>query len=221
VIESNPVSHDDSLPGVGPSPEVMGLIFATGENQPPQLARSPQAYVMFQVTKVIPPQTPTLDQIKNKVAADFTNERVNDLLQKKTKELADRAHVLHDLAKAAKEQGATVKTSDLVGSSAQVPDIGSMAGPASIAFKMKPGEISGPLNAGTKGVVLQVTDRQEPSANDPAFASQRDQISDQLLQQKQQQVLGLFFDNLDGRLKKEGKVKVNNAEMNALTKNRG
>ncbi|HST79076.1 MAG TPA: peptidyl-prolyl cis-trans isomerase, partial [Verrucomicrobiae bacterium] len=220
VVQSNPISRADVLPGVGPAPDVMGLIFATQANSAPQIARAPQGYVMFQVTRIFPPSTPTLDQIKDKVAADFTNERATDVLQKKIKELADRAHVLHDLAKAAKEQGATVKTSDLVTRTSQIPDFGPMAGQASVAFSMKPGEISGPLNLGDKEGVLQVVDRQEPSATDASFASQRDQLTEQLAQQKRQQTLGLFLDSLDTRLKKEGKLKVNEAEMTALTKTR-
>jgi peptidyl-prolyl cis-trans isomerase D len=221
VVQSNPISRADTLPGVGPAPEVMSLIFATDEKSGPQIARSQQGYVVFQVTKVTPQSTPALDEIRDKVATDFKNQRGNDLLQKKVKELADRAHVLHDLAKAAKEQGATVKTSDLVSRSSQVPDIGSMSGPASAAFNLKPGEISGPLNLGSKALVVAVMDRQEPSASDPAFAGQRDQLAEQLAQQKKEEALNLFLSNLDERLKKEGKLKINNAEMNALTKARG
>ncbi|HKT50635.1 MAG TPA: peptidyl-prolyl cis-trans isomerase [Candidatus Angelobacter sp.] len=220
VVQSNPISRADVLPGVGPAPEVMGLIFASEANSAAQIARAQTSYVVFQVTKITPPSTPTLDEIKDKVSADFTNERATDLLQKKIKELADRAHVLHDLAKAAKEQGATVKTSDLVSRTSQVPDFGSMAGQASVAFTMKPGEISGPLNLGDKEGVLQVVDRQEPSNTDATFASQRDQLTEQLAQQKRQQALGLFMDSLDARLKNEGKLKINNAEMSALTKTR-
>lgn len=221
VVQSNPISRTDTLPGVGTAPEVMSLIFASDEKSGAQIARSQQGYVVFQVTKITPASTPALEEIKDKVATDFQNQRGNDLLQKKVKELADRAHALHDLAKAAKEEGATVKTSELVSRSSQVPDIGSMSGPAGAAFNLKPGEISGPLNLGSKGLVLAVTDRQEPSTGDPAFAGQRDQLAEQLAQQKKEEALNLFLSNLDERLKKEGKLKINNAEMNALTKTRG
>lgn len=221
VVQSNPVGRTDVLPGVGPAPEVMSLIFATDEKSGPQIARSQQGYAVFQVTKITPASTPSLEEIKDKVATDFKNERGNDLLQKKVKELADRSHVLHDLARAAKEEGATVKSSELVSRSSQVPDIGPMSGPASAAFNLKQGEISGPLNLGSKGLVLSVTERQEPSTSDPDFARQRDQLAEQLTQQKREEALTLFLGNLDERLKKEGKLKINNAEMNALTKTRG
>ncbi len=56
------------------------------------------------------------------------------LLAQKTQELSDRAHAEHDLKKAAKELGATVKTSDLVDPTAQVPDIGALTGAAAQLF---------------------------------------------------------------------------------------
>ena len=122
--------------------------------------------------------------------------------------------------KAAKEAGATVKTSDLVSRTQQVPDIGSMSGPASAAFTMKQGEISGPLNLGASQAVLQIVERQEPSTSDPEFAKQRDQLRERLASQKRQEVLGLFVNDLNTRLEKEGKVKINKTEMDNLAKSR-
>ncbi|HEX5433543.1 MAG TPA: peptidylprolyl isomerase, partial [Candidatus Angelobacter sp.] len=221
VVESNPITRSAVLPGVGPAPELLEQIFATTAGSAPQIARAQQGYVVFQVTKVTPASTPTLDEIKSKVTADFVNQRANEMLQKQLKELADRARVLHDLAKAAKEQGATVKSVDMQGRSDTVPGLGSMSGPLSVAFNLKPGEISAPLNLGDKGAVLQVTDRQVPSTSDPSFAATRDQLTEQLMQQKRQQALALFMSNVDARLKKDGKLKINNAELSSLTKNRG
>jgi peptidyl-prolyl cis-trans isomerase D len=221
VIQSNPVSRGEELPGIGASREVMSSVFAVGDKAPPQVERFGQGYVVFQVTRIDPPKTPAFEEVKDRVTGDFKSERANALLQKKTKELADRAHVEHDLAKAAKEAGAALKTSDLVARTAQVPQLGSMSGPASVAFSMKPGEISGPLSAGANGAVLQLTDRQEPSVSDPAFAQGRDALVEQLTGQKREQALELFMSNLSDRLEKEKKVKINKAEMDRLTKGRG
>ncbi|HLW55336.1 MAG TPA: peptidylprolyl isomerase [Candidatus Angelobacter sp.] len=209
VITSNPISRGESLPGVGAAPEVMNAIFATPEKTPPQSGRYPQGYVLFQVTKIDPSKTPAFDEIKERVESDFKTQRGNEMLQKKVQELADRAHAEHDLAKAAKEAGATVKTSDLVSPSSQVADLGAMNSQLSAAFSLKPGEISGPLNMGQKGVVLQVTDKQEPSLTDPQFTKDRDALQEQLSSQKRQQALELFMANLSDRLKKEGKLKEN------------
>ena len=53
-----------------------------------------------------------------------------------------------------------------------------MTGQAAVAFSMKPGDISGPINSGANGVVISVTEVQAPSEAD--FAAKRDQIRDTL-----------------------------------------
>jgi peptidyl-prolyl cis-trans isomerase D len=138
------------------------------------------------------------------------------LLSQKLQELSDRAKSEHDLKRAAKELGATVKTSDLVAPDGQVPDVGSMAGQASVAFNMKPGDISGPINSGANGVVIALVANEKPS--DADFAAKRDQIRDSLLQGKQQELFGLFVSNLRDQMEKSGKIKINQDEMKQLTR---
>ena len=125
--------------------------FRAKKNDPPATAPTPEGYAIYQVTEIQPPQTPTFEQIKAKVEEQFKDQRAQALLAQKTQELSDRAHADHDLDKAAKEVGATVKTSDLVDRTSQVPDLGAMTGPAAVAFSMKPGEISGPIQGGANG----------------------------------------------------------------------
>lgn len=220
VVSSNLITHNDALPGIGPQPPLMDAVFATTEKAGPQVTQTPQSTVVFEVTKVEPARTPSFEEIKDRVSTEFKNQRASDVLRRKVQEMADRAHAEHDLGKAAKEAGATIKTSDLVSRTQQVPEIGSMSGPASAAFSMKQGEISGPLNLGTSQAVLQVLERQEPSSTDPEFAKQRDQLRERLASQKRQEVLTLFVTDLNTRLEKEGKVKINKTEMDNLTKSR-
>jgi peptidyl-prolyl cis-trans isomerase D len=220
VITSNPITKNDALPGIGAQPQLMDAIFSANEKSGPQSTETPQSTVVFQVTKIESARTPSLEEIKDRVTTDFKNQRAADILRRKTQEMADRAHAEHDLAKAAKEAGATVKTSDLVSRTQQVPDIGSMSGAASAAFTMKQGEISGPLNLGASQAVIQVVERQEPSPTDAEFAKQRDQLRERLASQKRQEILGQFVNDLNTRLEKEGKVKINKTEMDNLAKSR-
>jgi peptidyl-prolyl cis-trans isomerase D len=220
VILSNPMNRGDLLPGIGPSPELSSMVFAGTEKSGPQVARYSQGYVIFEIAKIMPAATPSFEEIRDRVATEFKNQRGNDLLIKRTKEMADRAHAQHDLAKAAKEAGATVKTSELLTSNSQSPDLGSMSGPPSVAFTLKPGEISGPLSLGEKGAVLQVIDRQEPSLTDGQFAKEREGIEEELAGKKRNEAWQLFLSNLGNRLEKEGKVKLNKAEINNLIRSR-
>jgi peptidyl-prolyl cis-trans isomerase D len=219
VVTTDFVGRTDVLPGLGSSPQFMDAVFSQREKSPPDMAQLSQGAVVFQVEAIKPPATPTFEEIRSKVDGEFKNERASILLNQKTQELSDRAKSEHDLKKAAKELGATMKTSDFVLPDGQVPDIGSMAGQASVAFSMKPGEISGPVNAGNTGVVLSVIAKQEPTDQD--FAVKKDQIRDGLLRSKQQDLFGLFISNLRQQMEKSGKIKINEQEMKNLTKGQG
>ena len=218
VISTDFVDSKAALPGIGNDPQFMSTVFAQSQNAPPDQAQTHQGYAIYQVTAVKPPSTPTFDQIRGRVEQEFKNERVSQLLNQKTQELSDRAKADHDLKKAAKELGADYKTSDFVLPDGQVPDVGSMTGSAAVAFTLKPGEISGPIDAGNTGVVLSVTDRQAPT--DQEYAAKKDQIHDATLQQQQSEVFNLFLGNLRESMQKSGKIKINEKEMAALTKAR-
>ncbi len=143
VVTSDFFSRKDVVPGLGPSPQFMDAVFTDTQNSPPEMSSTSQGFAVFQLIAVKPQSTPTFDEIRSKVEEDFKTERSSVLLRQKTQELSDRAKAERDLKKAAKELGATMRTSDFVLPDGQVPDIGSMTGQASVAFSMKPGEISG------------------------------------------------------------------------------
>ncbi|MGA7302954.1 MAG: peptidylprolyl isomerase [Candidatus Sulfotelmatobacter sp.] len=216
VVTSDFFSRKDMVPGLGPSPQFMDAVFTTAEKSPPEMAPTTQGFAVFDLLAVKPQSTPTFDEIRSRVEEEFKNERSSVLLSQKTQELSDRAKAEHDLKKAAKELGATIKTSEFVAPDGQVPDIGSMTGQAAVAFNMKPGDISGPITSGSNGVVIDVTDVQAPSEAD--FAAKRDQIRDNLLQAKEQELFGLFVTNLREQMEKSGKIKINQDELKALTR---
>jgi peptidyl-prolyl cis-trans isomerase D len=215
VITSEFFGRKDMLPGLGPAPQFMDAVFTTAEKSPPEMAATSQGFALFDLLAVKPQSTPTFEEIRTQVEQEFKNERSSVLLSQKAQELSDRAKAEHDLKKAAKELGGTVKTSEFVSPDGQVPDIGSMTGPAAVVFSMKPGDISGPINSGANGVVIAITEVQAPSETD--FAAKRDQIRDTLLQGKEQELFGLFVTNLREQMEKAGKIKINQEEMKTLT----
>lgn len=219
VITTDFVSRNDSLPGIGSAPQFMDAVFSQAEKSPPAQAPLPQGSAIFEVLAVKPPSTPSFEEIRSRVESEFKNERTSALLSQKTRELSDRAKAAHDLKKAAKELGATVKTSDFVLPDGQVPDIGSMSGQASSAFSMKPGEISGPVTAANAGIVFSVTDKQEPSPQE--FEAKKDEIRDGLRQTKQSELFGLFVGNLRDQMEKSKKIQINPQEKERLTRSAG
>ena len=216
VVNGDWFARGDSLPGLGTAPEFMQAIFSAQEKSPPQSVGTQLGYVVFQVTGVKPPATPTFDEIRSQVESQFKTEKAAGMLEQKAAQISDRARALHDLKKAAKEVGAEVKTSDWLGAQSQAPDLGNMGGPASVAFAMKPGEISAPLFQGRTAAVLMVTDRQEAPAGD--VAKTQDQIRDQLLRTKRQEALELYLAGMVKRLEKEGKIRKNQQQIDAYTR---
>src|SRR5260221_294039 len=204
------------LPGLGPATQFMDAVFTAAEKSPADVDPASQGTVVFQLLAVKPAATPTFEEIRSRVEEEFKNERSSTLLSQKTQELSDRAKAGHDLKKAAKELGATVKTSDFVLPDGQVPDLGSMTGEASVVFTMKPGDISAPINNQGSGAVISVLEVQPPADTD--FAAKRDQIRETLLQGKQQEIFGLFISSLRDQMEKAGKIKINQDELKALTK---
>jgi len=216
VVTTDFFSRTDALPGIGAAPQFMDAVFAAQQKSPPDVAKLPQGYAIFQLEGVQPPATPTFEQIRARVEDEFKNERASVLLAQKTQELSDRAKSAHDLKKAAKELGAAVKTSDMVAPDGQVPDIGSLTGPANVVFSMKQGEISGPILNDSNGVVVELLEKLLPT--DQEFAQKKDQIRESLLQAKQNELFGLFVGNLRQQMEKTGKIKINEQELKNLSR---
>jgi peptidyl-prolyl cis-trans isomerase D len=204
-------SRSDHLPGLAATPQCMDA----ADKAPPDVVLVPQGYVVFQLLAIKPPATPTFEEIRSRVESEFKNERAAFLLQQKTQELSDRAKAAHDLKKAAKDLGATMKSSDLVPPDGQVPDIGSMTS-ANAIFSLKPGDISAPITAGGNGVVAQLLEKQIPT--DQEFVAKKDEIRQSLLEAKQNDLFGLFVANLRKDMEKSHRLKVNQEEMKNLTR---
>jgi peptidyl-prolyl cis-trans isomerase D len=169
----------------------------------------------FQAKSVVPAHAPTFADWKSHVEDDYRNEQVPALLSQKTAELAAKAKAENDLGKAAKEMGASVKTSDLVDQTGQVPELGAVGQVAPQLFDMTPGSISGPINAGRTGVVAKLVDKQQPS--DADIAKNLDQTRDQILEQKRQEAFEVFANSIINDYKKKNLVRMTAKAQSPLT----
>lgn len=209
VQTSDFVAAGGTLPGVSDSGKFLGAVFAaTKDGMPQAVDTGDGTYAVFRVTDVNSAHTPTFVEYKSHVLDDFRDQQVTSLLGRKTNELADRAKAEGDLAKAAKEVGATMKTSDLVGRDQQAPDLGDLAsGPAASLFDLNVGQISGPIENQTTGVVAKIDQKQTPSADD--LARNFDSTRETLLNQRRDQAYEVFVSDLVTRYEKAGRVLLN------------
>lgn len=207
LVTSQPVGRDGVIPALPDSSQILAKAFAAKQGDPPQSAPTGEGFAIFQVTGVAAAHAPTFADWKTHVLDDYRDEQLPALLAQKTNELANKARAMNDLDKAAKAVGATVKTSDLVGGSGQVPDFGEVAQVAPQLFDMPVGAISGPINAGRTGVVVKILDKQEPSADE--IAKNFDQTRDQVLDQKRNEAFGVFMSGVWDYYKKHNLIRMN------------
>ena len=207
VVTTPLVGSQGVISALPDSSAVIGKAFQSKQGDPAQFAPTGEGYAIFQVTGVAAAHAPNFDEYKTKIAEDYRDEQLPILLNQKTKELADKARSLNDLAKAAKELGATVKTSDLVGASGQVPDFGQVGQIAPQLLDMKVGDLSGPINAQRTGVVAKIVDKQEPSPEE--IAKSFDQTRDQILEQRRSEAFNVFLNSILDDYKKQKRILMN------------
>jgi peptidyl-prolyl cis-trans isomerase D len=207
LVNSQPVERDGVIAALPDSSQLLAKAFAAKQGDPPQSAPTGEGFAIFQVTGVEAAHAPAFADWKTHVLDDYRDEQLPALLGQKTKDLADKAKAMNDLSKAAKAVGATVKTSDLVGGSGQVPDFGEVAQVAPQLFDMTVGSISGPINAGRTGVVVKILDKQEPTADE--IAKNFDQTRDQVLEQKRNEAFSVFMSGVWDDYKKHNLIRFN------------
>ncbi len=207
LVTSEPVGRDGVIAALPDSSQLLAKAFQAKQGDPPQSAPTGEGYAIFQVTGEMAAHAPSFADWKTHVLDDYRDEQLPALLGQKTSELANKAKAMNDLAKAAKLEGATVKTSDLVGGTGQVPDFGEVAQVAPQLFDMTVGSISGPINAGRTGVVVKILDKQEPTTDE--IAQNFDRTRDQVLDQKRNEAFSVFMSGVWDDYKKHNLIRMN------------
>ena len=206
LVTTPPVAQQGSISALPDSSQLLKKAFAAKPGDPPQPATTGEGYAIFQVASVIPAHAPTFAEWKTNVLSDYRDQQLPRLIDQKTKELADQAQSVNDLAKAAKAVGAKVETSDLVTQADQVPDLGQLGQVAPQLFKLNVGNVSGPIITQNGGVVVKITDKQEPT---PAEVDKNlDQTRDALLAQRRSDAFSIFVSNVMNDYRKHGLIRM-------------
>jgi peptidyl-prolyl cis-trans isomerase D len=207
VVTTPPVGRDGVVAALPDSSQLLTRAFESKQADPPQSAPTGEGYAIFQVSGISSAHAPAFADWKTHVLDDYRDEQLPGLMNQKTNELSERAKSENSLAQAAKEMGATVKTSDLVGLDGQVPDFGQVAQVAPQLFELSVGNISGPINAQRTGVVAKILDKQEPSADD--IQKNFDTTKDMLIRSRQDEAFNVFMSGVLDNYKKHNLIRFN------------
>lgn len=206
VIVTDDLPATGVIAGVSDGAAMLQGAFAAAKGAAPASASTGDGYAVYQVDDIKAPHAPTFDQWKTTVLTDYRAQQIPGMLTAQINKLDARARELNDLRKAAAEMNIPIKSSDLVGKDGQVPDVGAMSGPASVAFSLPKGGISAPINTGRSGIVLAVVDKQEPSPED--IAKNFEATRQQMLDTRREEVFRVYLGTLAEKYKKAGAIRM-------------
>jgi peptidyl-prolyl cis-trans isomerase D len=175
--------------------------------------RIERGFVVLSVDKIVPAHQGKFAEVRDRVLADYRQEKSIELARSRADELVKRIQAGEDFSKAAKSLGFEVKTTDSFSRDGSVPDLGP-AKSLSAAFNMNVGQNSGPVSLNGNWLVYHIAAREEPNPAD--FPAQSAGIEQQLLQSKKSMAFEAFRDALENKMKQEGKLVISSDALNRL-----
>jgi len=213
IAETAPVGAAEPLLYFGNAPAVKDELFRLQQGQVSMPLKTDRGYVVLSLKTIIPPHAGTLEEERNKVAADLKREKAVQLAKSKAEELEKRVKAGEKLESAAKALGLDAKTSELLARSGSLPGVGS-GKQLGAAFQMKQGDVAPAMNLGSNWLVYRVTEKVEPNPAD--FESQKKSLTQAVLQDKRSLAYQAFQKALDDRLKREGKLAIMQDKMKSF-----
>ncbi len=204
LVETRPLAATDSIAELGIAPELRDTIFRLrpGELSPP--IRTDRGVVVVTVKDVLPAHPGTLEEVRDKVAADCRREKAVGLAKARAEELARHGQSGEELSATAKILGFETKTSEPFARTGSLAGVGS-ARQLQGAFSTAVGQVALPVFLGSNWVVYRVVAREEGKPED--FEKQRKDIEQQVLQSKRGLAYEAFRSALEDRMKREGKLR--------------
>lgn len=161
------------------------------------------------------PRIPDFDEVKTKVAEALKQERAKQQLEQKAKELAASINSAADVQTAGEKAGFEV-ASDLgykLGS--PLGKAGTSPALDDAVYALKTGEVTKtPLKVGDNWVIVGVKSRAE--ADLAEFAKQRDQLTQTMVGERQNQVFDDYVAAVTERMKQAGKIKIYTDVLNGM-----
>jgi hypothetical protein len=153
------------------------------------------------------PRIPEFDEVKTKVAQAMKLQRAKEQLEQKAREIAASANSVADLKAAAARAGLEVATEEAYKPGSTFGKIGTSPALDEALYSSMAGEVTkAPVKIGESVVVLGVEKRHE--ADLAEFAKQREQLTQAMLTQRQNQVFEDYIASVQQRMKQAGKIKI-------------
>ncbi len=208
------VTVEQPMGELGNSTEVRDALFSQRPGELSLPIKIDRGYVIVSVKQVIPGHQGTFDEVRQRVEADYIQQKAAETARAKAEELAERIASGQSLEKAAKSLGLEAKTSEPFTRSGTIPGVGGAAQLPG-AFTVKPGETSPATPLGKNWIVYTVTKREEPPPAE--FAQQSSDIAQELGASKREAAFEAFRNALEAQMEKTGKLRINEQNLKRIS----
>jgi len=202
VQESGFFARDESILGLGASPEAAARAFDTKQGDLAGPVRTGRGFAFLTVLAKQDPYVPKLDEVKDRVREEVVKQKARDLSKQRAAAIAAKLKSSSDFEKAAKAAGLDAKTTDLVTRDAPLPDIGMAPSVDAAAFALPAGAVSDPIPTDNGTAVVKVVEKKEVTPEE--WASAKDRFREELLNDRR----GRFFSAYMAKAKQRMKIDV-------------
>jgi peptidyl-prolyl cis-trans isomerase D len=206
VQESGFFARDESILGLGPSPEVASRAFEMNPGDVAGPLRASRGFVFETLVAKQDPYIPKIDEVKEKVREEVVKQKARDLSKQKAGEIAAKLKTASDFEKTAKAAGVDAKTTDLITRDSPISDIGNAPAVQDAAFTLPVGSVSDAIATDNGTAVVKVLEKQEVTADE--WKNNRDRFREEVLADRRNRFFSSYMTKVKQNLEKSGQIRV-------------
>ena len=199
VTETGLIQMADPIQGVGTQPELSGRLFGMKEGDVTPAMRVATGWVFATVTGRQDAYIPQLAEVKARVTEDVKQEKAVEMAKHRAAAIASDLKAAKDFAAAAKRAGLEVKSTELVTRGSAIPDLGISETIDAAAFSLPQGGVSDAITTPTGTAIIRVAEK--VSVTDAEIEAGRDQLRDELVNQRRDKFFGAYMQKAKQGLK--------------------
>jgi len=206
--ETAPFAAGDEIPGVGRLKGFNDAAFALGPDQPSDIIEGDDVVYLLEPIERLDPTVPAVAELGTRAADDAKHARAVTLARERAEKLLARAKEVGLEKAAADDHLAVENTGPFERRAGVVPKLAGASELRTEAFALTKEQSLGPkvYTAGDDAVVVALKDR--VTADPAGLTDSKDTIRTTLLQQKQQDAMQAFMNQLKERAQKDGALAV-------------
>lgn len=214
-VHAEKIGAGEPIPAIGPSDQLHEAVDPLKQGEVTQVFQvSPTKLAVAAVTNVYPARPAELSEVESQVREALVNEKLAKLVAERAGEALQKAKSLDgNLKSVARSMGLEFKAPPEFGRNGAAEGLGSAAY-LDAAFTGEVGNVFGPVSVGGKAFICKTVEK--IPADMSQFASERENLQQQLKAQKARQRNELFEEGLLNHLIEQKKVKIHQDVINRL-----